>query len=311
MPSEWTAGQVDQRTFAQQWQTALDDLNRPDLQPQVIRFLQDAMRYFQRRPFFFTEVDNTTCPSWAANTIYTQGATIQASSTVDGLNYAWVALNQGTSGAVAPIWSTNTLFVPPASPFFPPPANGTAGTISDNGGQPSGVLWANNGPFTQGVTTGLSTVYNVNQYVMPIELVSIKRCEVTWQGNLRIGMVELSYDELRQYDVVRPAPATYPAWFAWYQQQLYFWPYPVNQFPITLSYIGPPALAKNPNDTNVWTTKAEALIRYYAEGLVNRLVIHDEQAAQQCFVQADFEYKELVAQAARQTQVLGIVPSDW
>lgn len=180
----------------------------------------------------------------------------------------------------------------------------------DNAGT-NQILWANNGPFAPGITTGLSAVYNINQYQMPIELVSIKRCEVTWSGNLRIGMTEITYDELRNYDVVRPAPATYPAWYAWYQQMLYLWPYPVGQFPITLSYIGPPPLAKLPTDVNCWTTSAEACIRFYAEGLMNRILIHDEEAAQTCFAQAELEYVEIVSQAARQTQNQGVSASDW
>lgn len=307
MPSEWTLAQVDQRTFGQQQGRLLDDLNRPDLISQAPQYLQDAIRYFQRRPFFFTETDNQACPAWAASTIYTQGATIQMP--VAGTQYAFVALNAGTSGAVAPTFPA-TLFTPTGTPFFPPPTVGTAGTVVDNAGV-NQIIWGNNGPFTQGVTTGLSTVYNINQVQMPIEIVSIKKIEVTWSGNLRIAMVPQSYDWIRSMDVVRPAPASYPAWYAFYQQQVYLWPYPVGQFPITLSYIGPPPLAKLPNDTNVWTTKAEACIRNYAAGLMQRLVIHDEQAAQQAFMQAELEYVELVSQHVRLDQNAGITASEW
>ena len=313
MPQEWLPSTVDTRNFQDQQNRVLDDLNRPDLANQAISYLQDAMRWYQRKPFFFTETDNTACPFWAANTVYTQGATIKAMSTVDNLLYAWVALNAGTSGQIAPTWNTNTIFAPPGPPnnastlpFYPPPPFGTQGTITD-----SGIVWANNGQFQVGVTTGLSTVYNINQYVMPIELVNLIRVEVTWQGNLRIQMIMKDYNWIRDMDVVRPAPATYPAWCAWYQQQVYLWPYPVGLFPVTLSYIGPPPLAKNPTDSNVWTTVGEAPVRLYAEGLMNRLVMHDEQAATTCFAQSREEYTELVSQAIRQQSGTGVEPSPW
>jgi len=308
MPSEWTSQQVDNRTFGDQWSRVLDDLNKPDFLVQAQQYLQDAMRFFSRRPFFFNDFDNTNVPVWAPSTIYTQGATIQAS--VGGTIYSFVAMNQGTSGLVAPTWPT-TLFVAPTTGFPPPPV-GTAGTVIENGGPPTGILWANTGPFQLGMTTGFTTVYQINQYILPIDLIMLRRVEVTWAGNLRIGMVEIPYDELRDYDVIRPfSPATYPAWFAWYQQQLYFWPYPVAQFPITLSYRGAPPIPVKATDSNIWTTQAEACIRYHAEGRLYKLLIHDEVAAQDCFQMAEEEYRQLVTQGAEQTKIQGIVPSEW
>lgn len=281
----------------------LDDLNRPDLISFAPQYIQDAIRWFQRKPFFFTETDNQTCSAWVADSVVTQGATIQMP--VGGTQYAFVALNAGQTGSAPPVFPA-TLFVAPGTPLYPPPLAGAAGTVNDNG-----VIWANNGPFVQGVTTGLSTVYHINQYSLPIELVSIKKVEVTWQGNLRIGMSPITYDQLRLYDVVQPPPATYPTWFAFYQQQLYFWPYPNAQYPITLSYIGPPPLVTLPTDVSVWTTTAEACVRLFAEGLINRLVIHDEEAAQGCFAQSQIEFQELVSQGIRLDQGTGVKASDW
>ena len=310
MGSEWSPSAVDQRTFAQQQARVTDDLNRPDLIAQAPQYLQDAMRLFQRKAFFFNDTDNTNVPNWAASTIYTAGATIQA--TVAGTAYNFVAMNQGLSGLVAPVWPATAFTVPSNPPVFPPPASGTAGTVNDNGGPPTGIIWANNGNYQQQETTGFTTLYQINQYVMPIDLIKINLLEVTWQGNLRIAMSEVPYDQLRSWDVIRPfAPATYPAWYSWYNQQVYFWPYPAGLYPITISYRSAPPLAKLPSDSNVWTTQFEAGIRYYAEGLMQRLLLHDEQAAQTCFQQSQVEYDQLVSQTIAQTSGRGVQPSDW
>ena len=65
MGSEWSPSAVDQRTFAQQQARVTDDLNRPDLIAQAPQYLQDAMRLFQRKAFFFNDTDNTNVPNWA------------------------------------------------------------------------------------------------------------------------------------------------------------------------------------------------------------------------------------------------------
>src|SRR6185312_5353968 len=103
----------------------------------------------------------------------------------------------------------------------------------------------------------------------------------------------------------------YPSWYSFFQQQIYLWPYPSGLYPITLSYIGPPPLVKLPDEISVWTTQAEGCIRQYAEGLLNRLVIHDDEAAQQCFAQSQIEFMELVSQAIRLDQGNGVRPSEW
>ena len=135
------------------------------------------MRLFQRKAFFFNDTDNTNVPNWAASTIYTAGATIQA--TVAGTAYNFVAMNQGLSGLVAPVWPATPFTVPSNPPVFPPPASGTAGTVNDNGGPPTGIIWANNGNYQQQETTGFTTLYQINQYVMPIDLIKINLLDGT------------------------------------------------------------------------------------------------------------------------------------
>ena len=286
------------------WGRIVDDLNRPDLISQAQDYAKDAIRYFQRKPFFFNDTDNTLVPPWIADLYYTQGATIQVN--VGGTQTAFVALNAGLAGAVQPTWPA-TQFSNPTPPAFPPPAIGTPGTVQDNQ-----ILWANNGPYQQGATTSFSTVYQINQYVMPLDLIALNLVEVNWQGNIRIKLIEITYEQLRSYDVIRPfAPASYPSWFAWYQQQVYLWPYPAGLYPITLSYRSAPPIPVLPITSNIWTTQAEACVRYYAEGLMNLNLMHDQSAAKDCFELSVVEYNQLVTQAAQQQQQQGVSASDW
>lgn len=303
MPQQWPATAVDNRNFGQQIQRLLDDINRPNLAAQASAYLQDSMRFYQRKPFFFSDTDNTAVLNWQSHTIVTQGTTV-----IDpfGNNY-WVALNAGTTGALMVFPVGGPVFAPPGTNALPPPPLGTPGTIGDNG-----IIWANNGPVLPGVYAQLSTVYNINQLTMPIDLVAFSRVEVTWQLTQRIEMQPISYGELRDYDMIRPTPpATYPTWYCWYQQQLYLWPYPAGLYPVTLSYRTAPMLAQLPTDSNFWTTTAEAMIRYDAEGRIQRELIHDEEAAQTCFASADVEYKVLQQQTSQQDVRHGITPDIW
>jgi len=272
------------------------------------------MRWYQRKTFFFNDTDNSVVPPYVNGLFYTQGATVQV--TVSGTIYAMVALNAGVAQtAGAPSWAT-VQFTPPAqsSPptqAFPPPPIGTPGTTVDNTG-PLQIIWANNGPYQPGSTTGFSTVYQINQLQMPIDLIKINLIEVTWQGNIRIPMQEVSYDLLRSWDTIRPfAPDTYPSWYAWYQQQVYLWPYPAGLFPVTLSYRSAPPIAVTPQTSNYWTTQFEAGIRYYAEGLLLKNLIHDSDAADHCFGLSQIEFLQLQSQQISQGDQQGTPPSEW
>jgi len=270
------------------------------------------MRYFQRRPFFFNETDNTAIPSWAAATNYPQGSTI--TGVTGGVTYVFCALNSGLSDpATQPTWPS-TIFTVPASPATPPPASGTAGTVNDNGGAPTGIIWANIGVFQTGIYTQLATVYNVNQYVPPIDYVSPSIVEVTWSLNIRKQMTMISYQDLRAYDVIRPTPPeSYPTMWAWFQQQIYLWPYPNSFYPITLSYRSAPQLVTLTTDYNFWTTTAERLIRKYAQASIEREVLKDPQSAQVSMSAATEELNALRSQGIQMDNSggAGIPASPW
>ena len=310
MSQQWPASQVDQRTFGQQQQRVLDDLNRPNLQSQATSYLQDAMRYWQRKPFFFTDIDNTAPLAWTQNVIVVPGTTIQVP--ISGTTYNFVAANGGTTDTTTPVWPTTIFTVPSTTgnpPPLPPPPPGTAGTVNDNG-----VIWLNNGPIIGGfgANTQFTTVYNINQYIPPIDLIAFTRVEVTWAGTIRLEMDPLSYQELRDYDVIRPTPpTTYPTKYCWYQNQLYLWPYPVGLYPITLSYRTAPPLAVNVGDVNIWTTQAEGMVRHYAEGRIQEVIVGDKAMADICYGVAEQEYLDLLQETTQRDVRAGIPPSEW
>jgi hypothetical protein len=320
LSQQWPQTQVDQRTFGAQISRTMDDLNRPQLQGIVTSYLQDAMRFWQRKPFFFTDADNSEPLTWAASNIAVRGTTIQYTDPT-GAVWAFVASNYGlTDPANVPNFQSviGTPFVPPPPsgypPTIPPPPAGTPGTIDDNGGPPVGVRWLNNGRIIGGFHANpqLSTVYNTNEYDLPIDLVAFTRVEITWAGTIRVELAPRSYAELRDYDVIRPTPpTTYPTIYAYYRSRLYVWPYPVFQYPITLSYRSAPVIAQNATDVNIWTTQAEAMVRHYAEGRINEAVIGDQQMAQLTFDLANQEFLDLQQQTSQRDVRMGIPPSDW
>jgi hypothetical protein len=316
MAEQYISTQLDRRTFGQQQARLIDDLNRPDLSNIVTQYLQDAMRFFQRKTFFFNNIDNSAVPTWAASTYYPFGTTIQVS--VSGTVYAFTQVANPTSAGVtpplsgtsAPSWPTDVFTVPNSQPpVLPPPVLPADGAVQDNQ-----CIWVNTGNYLQFNTTNLATVYNWNQYQPPIDYVSPFLVEITWSGNERVKLQKISYEELRGYDVIRPSPPySYPTMWAWFQQMLYLWPYPNSFYPITLSYRAAPQLVQTATDSNYWTTIAERLIRKYAQAAIEREVIYD-QAASQISMQAAME--ELNALRSQTIQMNsgdrgGIPATDW
>jgi hypothetical protein len=306
---QWPLSQVDARTFGQQQSRALDDLNRPTLGGIVTSYLQESMRYWQRKPFFFSDTDNTTPLQWTASVQTTLGTTIQV--LVANVTYNFVAANAGLTGTTQPNFASvvGTLFTVPPGNSIPPPPPGTAGTIVDNA-----VTWMNAGPLLGGFgrNTQLTTVYRVNQYVPPIDLVAFTRVECTWASLTRVELDPLSYEQLRNLDVIGPTPpTTYPTKYCWYQGQFYIWPYAIGLYPLTISYRSAPPIATQANDVNYWTTQGEALVRYYAEGRIQEIIIGDQAMAQMCYARAADEYLVLQQQGTQQDVRAGIPPSAW
>lgn len=305
MAQSYLPQQADNRTFGVQQTRLLDDLNRPDLSNIVIDYLQDAMRFFQRMAFFFSEVDNTQVPTWQAGTMYPLGSTIYR--VVNGIPYAFVAMSIGVeqSGATEPTWTDEQYLNWEGSNFYAPPLPGTPGTVEDND-----VIWANIGPYQPGYHTQLSTVPQVNQYIPPIDWVAPHLVQLT-TANQRLILEKIPFIDLSSMDVIRPGPvAAYPRWWAFWQQQIYLWVYPSGFFPFTLNYTTGPNIVINSTDSNYWTTTAERLIRKAAQAAISREVLYDGEAAQLAEAAVVEELSRLKAQAVAQ-QGYRIPGWDW
>ncbi len=300
--------QTDQRTLGSLIARLIDDLNKPDLQAQAADYTKDAIRYYQRKPFFFNDTDNSPVALYANSTTYPQGSLIQVN--IGGTLYAVCALNAGISWASGTPAFPTSIFTPPGG--APPPPIGTIGTVVDPGGPPQ-IMWATVGLWSQTTWTQLSTVYQINQYVPPLDYVSPERIEVT-AANLRYELHSISYGQLRNYDVIRPGPiTTYPTMWAWFQQQIYVWPYPNGFYPLTLSYRSAPPLVTNMGDSNFWTQQAEALIRAKAAQLMCLNLIHDPEAAADFLAVVKAEEAALKSQGIAQNNPAssGIPGHDW
>ena len=317
---EWASTTPDTRTFGQQIGRLIDDLNRPDLQGIAQSYLQDAARYFQRKPFFFSDIDNSRVFGWGQTSLngpvqgslhYTHGATIVMQAT-DGNLYGFVNLIGGTSGATIPTNFGSTLYSPSgltlAAAVRPYPRR-----HDHRWEQP---LRANAGPWPgQGVQfTQLCPPPFQNQYPLPLGLRLAQAGGSYLVQQPSIGMTKISLSELRDLDVVRPAPRLPIRPTGRFQQQIYFWPYPVGFYPITLSYNTGLPIPIQMNDSNLWTTQAEALIRYYAAFRICKVVLQDDVGAAQYQMLAAEELAALVSQGIAQQQSDlggGIVADLW
>lgn len=305
MAESYTTLQTDTRNLGMLVARLLDDLNRPDLSAQALEYVQDAIRLYQRRPWLFNETDNSATSFYANSTNYPQGSVIQA--TIGGTAYAICALTAGQSAASSTPAFPSTVFTTPSS-GPPPPAVGTPGTVIDGA-----IVWANVGLWSSSLFTQLCTVYNVNQVVPPLDYISPERIEVT-AANLRFQLAKIPYGTLRDYDVIRPAPITvYPTFWAWFQQQIYLWPYPNGQYPLTISYRTAPPMISAPNQSNFWTQIGERMIRKQAQYMMELEIIHDPDAAATSLRSAKDEESSLRSMQIMQNNPTdsGIPASDW
>lgn len=81
---------------------------------------------------------------------------------------------------------------------------------------------------------------------------------------------------------VNPNVVGQPIDYAYFAEQLRFYPIPDNAYPITVSAIQRIGALQNDGDTNVWTQDAFDLIRAQAKLILAREVLHDPDLATEC-----------------------------
>jgi len=297
---------LDTRKFGDLVAAVIRDTDRPDLQNSIPDYIRDSIRYWSRKPLFFTELDNRSVPAHAVNLSYPQGSTVYV--TVDGVDYILVALQAGTAGSVAPTW-TSTLYAPTL-------LTGMYETTDPGVTVDGSVHWATveawpstNGPKTR-KWTELSTVPFVNSYVPPVDYVAPYLIELT-EAQTTCELIKKDYRELRAWDMQRQTISpSRPCWYAFYQERIFVHPYPNGFYPLTLSYYTAPFPPRDMETSNFWTTKAERMVRKYACALIESEEIKDFDSATANFSGAQREYDLFLLQAGGQDEG-GTPSSEW
>lgn len=85
-----------------------------------------------------------------------------------------------------------------------------------------------------------------------------------------------------------------PVAWAWYGEQMTFYPIPDGVYTVTLSYLQRIDIPASDADSNAWTTEALSLIRHSAKRMLMADTVRDDVAAG-AFAQAEgLEYRRLV-----------------
>lgn len=110
-------------------------------------------------------------------------------------------------------------------------------------------------------------------------MVTLNRVTVTVSGN-RYSMNPRTPEYLEDTSV-NPIVLGQPVDYAYFAEQLRFYPIPDNSYPIALSGIKRLFTLQNDADTNAWTSDAELLIRARAKFELAVHVLRDSDMAQQ------------------------------
>ena len=113
------------------------------------------------------------------------------------------------------------------------------------------------------MTASGQEVYGAAAAPLVASLAKIDKVTVLVSGN-RYTLTPRTWQYLEDISV-NPAVVGQPVDYAYYAEQLRFYPIPDNAYPVTLSGTQRFATLVNPTDANSWTLDAEALIRCEAK----------------------------------------------
>lgn len=119
--------------------------------------------------------------------------------------------------------------------------------------------------------------YDRTDSALIASMVTLNRVTVTVSGN-RYSMNPRT-PEYMEDTSVNPVVYGQPVDYAYFGEQLRFYPIPDNTYPIALSGIKRLATLQNTTDTNAWTSDAELLIRSRAKYELALHVIRDPEMA--------------------------------
>lgn len=133
---------------------------------------------------------------------------------------------------------------------------------------------------------------------LPSDIVEIDSI-VTTVNNRIYKLEQVSYEHLEDIDAGVTPLSGYPRLWAWYAEQIRFYPSPNNEYLMTVSYQYERPVLSADSDENFWTTEAEELIRNRAKKDICMSVLTDPDRAQLCASMEAAALKSLKAQTVK------------
>lgn len=133
---------------------------------------------------------------------------------------------------------------------------------------------------------------------LPSDIVEIDSI-VTTVNNRIYKLDQVSYEHLEDIDAGVTPLSGYPRLWAWYAEQIRFYPSPNNEYLMTVSYQYERPVLSADSDENFWTTEAEELIRSRAKKDLAMSVMYDDQIAQASAAMENMALKSLKAQTVK------------
>lgn len=133
---------------------------------------------------------------------------------------------------------------------------------------------------------------------LPSDIVEIDSI-VTTVNNRIYKLDQVSYEHLEDIDAGVTPLSGYPRLWAWYAEQIRFYPSPNNEYLMTVSYQYERPVLSADSDENFWTTEAEELIRSRAKKDLAMSVMYDDQIAQASAAMENMAFKSLKAQTVK------------
>jgi len=133
---------------------------------------------------------------------------------------------------------------------------------------------------------------------LPSDIVEIDSI-VTTVNNRIYKLDQVSYEHLEDIDAGVTPLSGYPRLWAWYAEQIRFYPSPNNEYLMTVSYQYERPVLSADSDENFWTTEAEELIRSRAKKDLAMSVMYEDQIAQASAAMENMALKSLKAQTVK------------
>jgi hypothetical protein len=126
-----------------------------------------------------------------------------------------------------------------------------------------------------------STVASTANLAVPTDLIAIDTLTITYNGH-PYELTERSWDWYRSIGGGDSSITTaVPTDFAYYNNELWFYPVPDNAYALTIAYLKQLTALSSGTDSNAWTVNGEEMIRARAKAGVRCNYLYDPEAVQE------------------------------